>query len=68
MDNNRTHYSDKIGGDRGNYNWAAGFDLSDNGYLGITQTDGGKVKDRVLLSPKQVKELTAFVERKGRSR
>jgi hypothetical protein len=61
----RTYYSGEIEGARGNYGWPVKYDLTD-GYLGISQTEDGKVKDRVLLSPKQVKELTEFVERKGR--
>lgn len=56
-----TRYSDKIEGDRGNYKWDASFDLT-GGYLGITQAEDGKIKDRVLLSPKQVNELAAFLE------
>jgi hypothetical protein len=59
----RTYYSDVIEGASGNYNWPVTYDMSD-GYLGITQTEGGKVKDRVLLSPKQVKELIEFSQRK----
>jgi len=55
-----THYSKKIGGDRGNYKWPTTFDLSDSGYLGISQTQDHGV-DRVLLCPKQVKELLAFI-------
>lgn len=57
-----TTYGDMIKGDRRNYNWASRFDLTEDGYLGITQFDGVTVKDRVLLSPKQVKELAAFIE------
>lgn len=63
----QTRYSDKIEGNRGNFNWSAKYDLT-NGYLGLTQAEGDEVKDRVLLSPAQVKELTEFIERKGRSR
>jgi hypothetical protein len=58
----RTYYSDKVKGARGNYNWLARYDLTD-GYLGISQIEGDKVKDRVLLSPKQVKELIEFAQR-----
>lgn len=61
----RTYYSDEIKGARGNYNWTATYDLTD-GFLGVTQKDGDKVIDRVLLSPDQVKELTSFIESKGR--
>lgn len=64
----RTYYSDKIEGAPRNYNWPARYDLTD-GYVGISQfEDDGNVKDRVLLSPKQVKELAEFVARKGQSR
>lgn len=63
----RTYYSDKIDGERGNYGWPVRYDLTD-GYVGITQTEGDVVKDRVLLSPKQVKELTRFIEQKPHSR
>ncbi len=55
-----TKYSDKIDGDRGNYGWPVRFDKTGRGYLGITQFDGETVKDRVLLSPKQVKALITF--------
>lgn len=55
-----TRYSEKLKGARGNYNWAARFDITD-GYLGITQFDGEAVKDRVLLSPAQVQELLEFL-------
>lgn len=59
MEKDRTYYSDEIKGTRGNHDLPAKFDLTD-GYLGITQTG-----DRVLLSPKQVKALTEFVEKNG---
>ena len=55
-----TTYSKKFGGARGNHGWEAEFDLTD-GYLGITQLGDGRVKDRVLLSPGQVRALVAFV-------
>lgn len=61
------HYSEMIKGDRGNHECPARFDLT-GGYLGITQIGDGQVKDRVLLSPNQVKELTDFIGRKGRRR
>lgn len=62
-----TTYSERIRGARGNYNWQARFDLTDS-YLGITQFDGEAVKDRVLLSPAQVKELVNFVAGKKAAR
>jgi hypothetical protein len=58
--NSTTTYSEKVKGARGNYGWLARFDLTD-GYLGITQFEGEKVKDRVLLSPAQVQELLNFI-------
>lgn len=61
----RTHYSDEIPGARGNYNWPVTYDLT-GGFLGITQKDeNGKVKDRILLSPKQAQELTRFLARQS---
>jgi len=66
----RTRYSNRIKGDRGNFDWPARFDWTTGGggYLGITQMDGDEVKDRVLLSPKQVEELAAFIEANRRKR
>lgn len=52
-------YSADIEGDRGNCDLKVRFDLSE-GYLGISQSE-----DRVLLSPKQVEGLVAFVGSKG---
>lgn len=63
----RTYYSERIKGERGNYNWPARFDLT-NGFVGVTQFDGDEVKDRILLSPKQVRELNAFLGQKRTSR
>lgn len=63
----RTYYSEKIKGSRGNYDWAARFDVTD-GYVGITQFEGETVKDRVLLSPAQVQEFLEFVGAKKASR
>lgn len=59
----QTHYSDKIKGERGNYNWPVLYDMTD-GFLRISQSDGDKVKDCVLLSPKQVKALVDFVQKR----
>jgi hypothetical protein len=62
-----TKYSELIKGDRGNYGLGARFDFTQpRGYLGITQLEGDKVKDRVLLSPAQVAELVDFVKRQSR--
>ena len=59
-----TRYSVKIKGDRGNYYWAVRFDMTDGGYLGITQYDeNGELKDRVLLSPKQFAAIRALKEK-----
>ena len=63
----RTYYSEKIRGAQGNYGWAVGFDITD-GYIGITQFDGETVKDRVLLSPAQARELVEFITGKKSSR
>lgn len=62
-----TRYSQRIDGTARNYNWRVGFDLTD-GYLGITQMEGEMVKDRVLLSPKQVKALIEFSQPKTKTR
>lgn len=64
-DRRKARYGDRIEGDESNYNWAAQFDL-DGGYLGITQWADDKL-ERVLLSPKQVKVLTAFVASRGKA-
>jgi len=53
-----SYYSHDIKGERGNYEWSARFDFTD-GYVGINQ-DGNETQ-RVLLSPKQVKALIAFI-------
>lgn len=63
----RTYYSEKIKGTPGNYSWASQFDITD-GYLGISQYEGDAVKDRILLSPNQVKELLDFVAIKRAAR
>jgi len=63
MANGLTTYSEKIKGSEGNYDWEVRFDLTD-GFLGITQFEGQTVKDRVLLSPAQVRQLLAFVTEK----
>jgi len=57
--NGLTTYSERIKGSPGNYGWQVRFDMTD-GFLGITQIDGETVKDRVLLSPAQVRELLNF--------
>ncbi|KKM18279.1 hypothetical protein LCGC14_1667330 [marine sediment metagenome] len=65
-------YSPEISGDEGNYEWAVHFDKTGKpgatkGYLGITQLEKGKVKERVLLSPDQVTELAKFIKKKIRT-
>ena len=55
-----TNYSERIKGSPRNYNWSVRFDLTD-GCLGISQIEGDEVKDRVLLSPTQVRGLIDFV-------
>lgn len=55
-------YSEKVKGNSQNYNWAVRFD-SDHGYLGISQyNEDGSHKERVLLSPLQVKALQEFLQ------
>jgi hypothetical protein len=61
----KTVYSESIDGERGNYYWPVCFDMT-RGYVGITQAenkDSVEVKDRVLLSPAQFRELIKFVRR-----
>jgi len=61
-------YSDKIPGDKHNYKWAVRFDntgpadyVHEPGYIGVTQFDEeGNLKERVLLSPKQMDALIKF--------
>lgn len=52
-------YSDKVQGDAQNFNQSVKFDKQE-GYIGIIQYDGDAVRDRVLLSPKQLKALISF--------
>lgn len=61
MSTGDTVYSERISGERGNYGWSVRFDMTDTGFLGISQFDGEQVKDRVLLSPDQVSKLSRFV-------
>jgi len=66
IDKDRADYSDTFNGERGNYHWPVRFDMSGTGYLGVTQfTANGSPKERVLLSPRQVKALLAFVRERG---
>jgi hypothetical protein len=58
----RTTYSDLIDGDSGNHDQPVRFDKT-AGYIGIAQWEsGGKLTDRVLLSPAQMKALREFVK------
>ena len=58
----RTVYSEKVPGEKVNYEWAVRFDKS-TGVVGITQyTDpSGASVDRVLLTRRQVRALVAFI-------
>lgn len=67
MKNTVTHYSDKIEGTTENYDWSVRFNDTD-GCVGITQFEGNTVKDSVLLSKLQVRELIAFVKRHSSKR
>lgn len=55
-----TDYSKRIAGDAGNHRRGAQFDVTD-GYVGITAFEGRTVDARVLLSPKQMQALVAFI-------
>ena len=56
-------YSPRLPGDRGNYGWSVTLDHTDDGYVGITQTQDGTTS-RVLLSPQQVRSLRVFLRRR----
>jgi hypothetical protein len=60
----RTRYSARIKGQASNWDLAAKFDMT-AGHLGITNYDGPKVTNRVLLSPEQVRELKKFLRVKS---
>lgn len=57
---NATVYSDRVQGDKGNYDWPVIFDKT-RGYVGIVQYDDTGVQ-RVLLSPDQIKALVKFIK------
>lgn len=57
-----TVYSDEMAGDDGNYDWSIRVDYTARGYVGITQYEGGCVKDRVLLTEAQWRAAVRFVE------
>lgn len=58
-----TDYSDRIPGQSRNHDWPVRFDVTD-GCLGISQYEGDDLKDRVLLSPEQVRALIEFYRRR----
>lgn len=69
-----TIYSQTVEGDKGNYSWSVRFDKTrskkhthEPGYIGISQFEGGKMQERVLLSPTQAKELVEFISRTQRN-
>jgi len=62
-DKGRMIYSKQIKGARGNHRLPVRFDKTD-GYIGIRQIENGRVSDRVLLSPAQMRALIKFVEGK----
>ena len=63
-----TFYSEYIEGSEGNYGWKVKFDkTTPRGYIGITQPKDGEC-ERVLLSPKQVKELVKFIAKQHKER
>jgi hypothetical protein len=55
-----TYYSETIEGHSRNFDLGARFDMSD-GFLGISQKEGDKWTERVLLSPAQVQALQNFI-------
>lgn len=60
-----TKFSDRIEGDKGNYNWPAEYELHSGGYLRISQFKEGQSEGNtieiVLLTPKQVIGLSKFL-------
>jgi len=63
METELTMYSEKIDGQRGNYNWPVRFDRTD-GYIGISQTHETGEIERVLLSPNQVRALKEVLDKR----
>lgn len=57
-------YSEKYAGDKENYYWSVRFDIMD-GCLGITQIEENKLKERVLLSRAQTKQLVRWLRSYG---
>jgi hypothetical protein len=62
-----TYYSDEILGNRENYNQPVTFDKTDE-YLGISQKGKDNTVERVLLTPRQVKEMLAFLKSRKNSK
>lgn len=61
-------YSDEIDGNESNHGRGVRFDYSPNGYVGITAFEpDGRVDDRVLLTPAQMKALAIFAGTRGKS-
>lgn len=60
----RTEYSERIKGVASNYHFEVRFDMT-RGHLGISQFDprANGSTERILLSPEQVRELLAFIEK-----
>lgn len=58
----RTYYSERFDGNDRNYHLTLELDYTD-GFLGLSQTEEGSshVRDRILLSPQQVKLMLAFI-------
>jgi hypothetical protein len=53
-------YSDLFDGDERNHKLALRFDQYRDGCVGISHNDRGAWKDRVLLTPEQVRALNEF--------
>jgi hypothetical protein len=68
IDEDRICYSKNILGNWRNYKWSVRFDITTDGFLGITQFDGPILKDRVLMTPAQVQKLLKFLEHKSQEK
>ena len=64
---NETHYGPWLAGDSGNYDLPVRFDRTD-GYVGISQKDDAATTERVLLTPRQVRALRAFIQARRKPR
>lgn len=56
-----TYYSDDWIGDRGNYDWSVNADWC-RGYIGVNQKKDDGTMERVLLSPRQTRELVEWLK------